>query len=285
MHSLFQPNRLLDTFLERVAFGEQERAERLFTQVYQGNVEKIQVALCCQRRFTDYSGRTFHCSAYEYAYWAKDTHMCRMLERYMNDATKTTMLERIDKMESIVLETGQPMGLSYQQNGAEHRSAHFNFAPLIRALQGYINCFEESAARFTSNLEPLKAAWIMVGKAQRDVPAHVAQEYCRRDRCFDPLPSFNVDQEILPRVLAFYNWDTGRDDSWFPLGLAEVGLGFDFAIMRGHTARAARIVFACFAAGVRLDLEVITLLNKIRTIDLTHSRDNLITPKPPCMSI
>lgn len=67
---------------------------------------------------TDYSGRTFNCSAYEYAYWAKDTHMCRMLERYMDEETKAQILARIT--------INDDTGLSYQQNGAVYQSSHFD---------------------------------------------------------------------------------------------------------------------------------------------------------------
>jgi hypothetical protein len=128
MHALFQPpNIALNKFLERVAFGMQDKVEQLFTDVYAGNAAKIQEALRYRGRFTDYSGRTFKCTAYEYAYWAKDTHMCRMLERNMNDETKAFMLAQIDANDAN--------GLTYMQNGAEHLSTHFDFTPLIQAFK------------------------------------------------------------------------------------------------------------------------------------------------------
>ncbi len=278
MYTLFQPTRLLNKFLQRVAYGEQDKAEHLFTELYQGNVEKIQIALCCQKRFTDYSGRTFHCSAYEYAYWAKDTHMCRMLERYMDDATKATMLARINEIERIDEATQKPVGLKYQQNGAEHRSAHFDLTPLITALHEYVNGYHEWAA--ASNAAAMSAAWMKVGMAQRDVPAHVAHEYCRQDRSFDPLPSFNVDRddiprETLPRVLAFYTWNNNLDESWFPLGPVGSGLGFDFALMRTASAAAWSTPGFHVEASAAVDLAAITRLDEVRTVDLTLSQDHL----------
>ncbi len=116
MYYFFRPIYLANKFLERVAHGEQDKAEELLKDVYQGNVEKIQHALLYQGKFTDYSGRTFNCSAYEYAYWAKDTHMCRMLERYMDDYTKATMLARVTKIEET--------GLSYTQDGVAYCTHH-----------------------------------------------------------------------------------------------------------------------------------------------------------------
>lgn len=283
MYSLFQPRRLSDKFLQRVAYGEQEQAERLFTDVYQGNVEKIQTALCCQRRFTDYSGRTFHCSAYEYAYWAKDAHMCRMLERHMDDATKAQMLARIKEIERIDKATGKPKGLKYQQHGAEHRSAHFDLTPLITALQEYVNGFD--AWRAAKNWAAMRAAWMKVGIAQRDVPAHVAQEYCRPDRSVVPLPFFNVDREgvrreTLPRVFAFYNWNNHRDELWFPLGQVGSGLGFDFALVRLPAGVDGRWVVGLAGLLERPDddLAAVSHLDKVRTVELAQSREHL---KPP----
>src|SRR5690606_25060040 len=82
--------------------------------------------------FTDYSGRIFTCTAYEYAYWAKDTHMCRMLEKYMDNTTKHDLLQRVQRIEELVGEGlfKAPRGLTYTQNGEEHHSAHFDLTPL-----------------------------------------------------------------------------------------------------------------------------------------------------------
>ena len=75
-----------------MAKGNQDEAETLLT----ATPANIQTLLRTPGIFTDYSGRTFNCTTYEYAYWAKDTHMCRMLESYMDAETKAQMLARID---------------------------------------------------------------------------------------------------------------------------------------------------------------------------------------------
>jgi hypothetical protein len=265
-----QKRKVFGKFLESVAYGQQDKAERLPSQVFQGQPARIQAALLHQGNFTDYSGRTFHCSAYEYAYWAKDTHMCRMLERYMDEETKAQMLVRIDAIEAN--------GLAYQQNGQEHRSAHFDFTSLKEAYQRYINGYD---AWFDAlNWAAMDAAWWDVGKAQRDVPAHVAQEYCRPDRSFDPRPEFN--EATLPRALTFYSWATGRGDSWFPLAASNSGLGFDFAFARagGGHARGGQWVHG-LGGLASCDLAVIIRLDEVRTVDLTQSHEHL---NPPAMS-
>lgn len=209
--------------------------------------------------FTDYSGRTFNCTAYEYAYWAKDTHMCRMLEGHMDEETKALMLPRIKAIEAT--------GLSFQQNGETHQSAHFDLTKLKTALQDYVNGFD--ALQVASNWVAIEAAWMVVGKAQRDVPVHIAQEYCRPDRSFSPTPQFN--EAALPRGLTFYNFNTGAIDYWFPFLASNSGLGFDFALGGcggWWGAREDRAVMV-------VDLAAITRLDVVRTNDLMQSHQNL----------
>ncbi|KTC65657.1 SidC homolog (plasmid) [Legionella adelaidensis] len=266
MHSFIQTSRLQDKFLQHVAYGEQGKAEKLFTEVYQGKTEKIQEALRHQGTFTDYSGRTFQCSAYEYAYWAKDTHMCRMLERHMDDATKKEMLARVNKIEHT--------GLSYTQDGVDYCTHHFDMTPLIQALQFYVDNY--NAWSTAHNQDALKAAWMNVGLAQRDVPAHVAQEYCRPDRSFHPCPLFN--EPVLPRILTFYNWLTKRDKPWFPL-ISNSGLGFDFALMRWGKREGPEPCGPWVnGIGAAHDLAAVSRLDAVRTADLTLSWKHLNSP-------
>ena len=272
MHSVFHQSNLHAKFLECVAYGQQDKAEKLLSQVFQGQPARIQAALLHQGTLTTYAGETFNCSAYEYAYWAKDTHMCRMLERYMDDETKAQMLTRIDAIEAN--------GLIYQQNSQEYHSSHFDFTPLKEAYQRYLSGYDAWLA--ADDWDAMDAAWWDVGKAQRNVPAHVAQEYCRPDGSFHPTPEFN--EATLPRVLTFYNWATRKDESWFPLTASNSGLGFDFAFATaGPTRSAGRlgVVRAGWAFGAAIDLAGICRLDEVRTVDLTQSREHL---NPPTMS-
>ncbi|AMQ26616.1 TPA: hypothetical protein JBF46_00675 [Legionella pneumophila] len=252
-------------FLHDVAKGKQAEAEALLT----ATPANTQTLLRTPGVFTDYSGRTFNCTAYEYAYWAKDTHMCRMLEAHMDEETKAYMLARIDAMEAT--------GLNFQQNGAEHSSARFDFTPLKEAYQRYLDGYD--GWRAAQNWAAIDAAGWDVGKAQRNVPAHVAHEYCRPGRSFYPCPPFN--EPTLPRVLTFYNLATDRDDSWFPLTSSNSGLGFAFALIRAAGEAAAGVRLRGFWMQVSWDLEAITRLDEVRTADLTLSREHL---NPPAIS-
>ena len=107
-----------------VAHGDEDAAAQMLTRNCKLLLESTDV--------TDYSGRTFKkITAYEYAYWAKDTHMCRMLEAHMDEAAKAKMLKRIDVMERD--------GLAYEQHGVVvENSKNFDFTPLISALTRYV---------------------------------------------------------------------------------------------------------------------------------------------------
>ena len=64
--------------------------------------------------------------------------------------------------------------------------------------------------------------------------------------------------------------------SWFPLS-ASSGLGADFALFRGADRHAG----PCACSGkrlARLDLEAVRLLDEVRVVDLTLSRENLSQP-------
>ncbi len=264
-HRLFQPDLDGLKLLRFVVRGEQEKADGLLT---------IHPELLLKRgTITDYSGRTFkNITAYEYAYWAKDRHMCRMLERHMDANTATIMHQRCLDIENN--------GLTYEQRGVviEH-SRHFDFSLLVSALQDYVDGYDNWLA--TSNWPAVSAAWMAVGMAQRDVPVHVANEYCRSDRSFHPRPAFN--EETLPRNLKFYNHNTNLVASWFPLVVsASSGLGVNCTLFRAVSAGEAGVGGGGAAGpggrwpGRRaVDLAAVSRLDVVRTIDLTLSRENL----------
>ena len=248
-------------FLNNVPKGKQDEANNQLL-----NNPKAQELLTNPGTFTDYSGRTFDCTAYEYAYWAKDTHMCRMLEQHMDEDTKAQILHRCEAIEEL--------GLNYGQNGTEYCTKHFDFAPLKQALQNYIDGYDDWGR--TNNYDAMKASWMLVGLAQRDVPVHVINEYCRPDRSFDPTPQFN--EEKLPRVATFYNYNTYKDEALFPLMLSDSsGLGVDFALVRGGAGggRGGRVV-----DWASRDLAAVSRLDEVRTADLTQSRENLKSVEP-----
>jgi len=153
----------------------------------------------------------------------------------------------------------------------------FDFNSLITALDTYVTNYDRWG------YHQRDAAWLDVGKAQRDVPVHIANEYCRPDRSFDPCPEFN--EETLPRTLTFHNFATDVS-SWFPLSSSSSGLGFDFSLFRGSGTGAngaAILAGRGHSAGGRIfsvDLAAVRRLDEVRTADLTQSREILNVEAP-----
>ena len=277
---IFQERILFSKFLECIAYGQQNKVEQLLKHVLKGKPKKIQTALQYRGKFTDYSGRTFMaCTAYEYAYWAKDTHMCRMLECHMDGETKAYMLERINKIESIDAATEEPTGLFYSQGAVEHHTTHFNFTLLISALQRYVDGYDNWLR--TNSWDAMKDAWMEVGLLQRDIPVHVLNEYCHPDRSFYPRPEFN--EENLPRRVTFYHYCTSSEATLFPLLISDSsGLGVDFGLVGGRRLGAwsidtmgMHIVRSPTPDEIKIDMEAVSHLDATRTSDLTQSRANL----------
>ncbi|KTC79429.1 hypothetical protein [Legionella cherrii] len=258
-HALFQPNRLgdlLSLLLLNTATGQQDRAEKIVDM-------HPELQLQCGT-LTDYSGRTFkNITAYEYAYWAKDTHMCRMLEKYMDAETRAAMLKRCEDIEVN--------GLTYIQHGVEIKgSKHFDFTPLKTALENYIKGYDVWLS--TRNWDAMEVAWRKVGILQRDVPVHVANEYCRKDRAFDPLPTFK--EKTLPRELSFYNYRTRKEDSWFPFVISDSANRVIDFVIRGAMQPVGGVVGWATASAI-YDLAALVQLDKVRTGELTQLRANL----------
>ncbi len=277
----FKPQINAKQFLQCVAFGQQNEAQALLNE----DMDRVQELLLADNTsFTDYSGRIFTCTAYEYAYWARDTHMCRMLEKYMDNTTQHELLQRVQRIEELVGEGlfKAPRGLAYTQNGKEHRSAHFDLTPLKQALNTYIEAYDKSPKQTDDDWDALDKLWVKVGLPQRDVPAHIAQEYCHPNRSFEEVsrnPSLldATNPNNLVRKLKFYNWDTGANDSWFTpdSNSSNSGLGFSFAILRGRgRARGGRE----WGGGADMELAAIEAIDKARTDDLKQTLANLAAP-------
>lgn len=160
----------------------------------------------------DFSGRIFPAmSPWQYAAWALDIHMLRALLRVL-----VTLEHRQLALQQLMdlSEVGTPY------------SSEYDFLPLI-------GCLQILALQYHTTTPSVRLAWwiSMVGQLQRTLPAHVAQEYCRLDRAFYPVPTFA--EANLPRRLGFFVREEGRYLQWFEAEGPQSRLGRDFAISRG----------------------------------------------------
>jgi hypothetical protein len=297
----FKPQINAKQFLLYVAYGEQDEAEALL----QADSLLAQELLRANgTEFTDYSGRTFTCSAYEYAWWAKDTHMQRMLEKYIkiDEETRQFILRQVQEIEALVLpnfasgffEPPKPKGIHYTTESKSgeiihHQEAHFDLTPLKRALTHFIEEANSRPEMLKKDCEVLNTVWVEeVGRVQRELPAHIAQEYCHPRR---PLSEVARNKSLLDasnpnnlkRRLAFVNPETETDDLWFIPGahLDESGLGVSCAILRAGAVMAGTM---CMSEQVPIDLAAIIAIDEVRTGDLSQSLEYLsaplITPTP-----
>jgi hypothetical protein len=232
----------VEQLLLHVARGEQKEAKAL--------AKKQPELLCHKGTVTDYSNRRFeNITAFQYALWALDWHMWSMLLSYLPKEEASAQLHELES------------------KGTRH-GVHYDFTPLTQALKTYIDNYH------AWSVEQCKAHWCkVVGGAQTQVPAHVANEYCREDRSFDPTPKFT--EKSLPRVLMH---DEG---AWYPV--ARCGsygvLGVDFGIVRGHYGG---LLQACGYAGgrcdtgrARMDFSALAELCKTRTAQLADLKRQL----------
>ena len=339
------PKEVVKTFLD---LPDKFKIRQILYCVAKGNQEEViillesfenqQKLLQTPGKFTDYSGRTFTCTAYEYAFWAKDTHMLRMLEQHMDDETKALMLEKIQAIELS--------GLEYEQHGVSYQNTHYDMSFILKNLN--VQEFEQlkqivgeshskiqhasadnykqisfSATEyellkttlknheyrfifslfFTSpatvicnklkfdffslhtaykeflsiissnkpNYDQMEVAWLNIGKAQRDVPAHVAQEFCRKDRPFYPIPSFR--EPYFPRSLMHILKEGVKPNKcWFPLTNSD--LGYSFTMFRGMADYClGNITYS--GPGVKYDFQAFRKLDEIRTAELSTCFENL----------
>jgi hypothetical protein len=312
----FKPQIDAKAFLQHVAYGQQDEAETLLKE----NPRRAQKLLKAHEiAFTDYSGRTFACTAYEYAYWAKDAHMMRMLEQYIrkDEDTRQFILNRVLDIEKPENPKASPdffpnpnaplkknKGLNYitqnEKGEVIHANeTHFSLQPLIKALENYLKHWPKGTWMMLDNL------WVKeVGQAQRQVPAHIAQEYCHPNRSFYDVRNYDVRKNVfrtsfdagsgkfiriyrslldashpgnLIRQLNFYNHNTKNSDLWFtPYShSSNSGLGFSIAILRSGTP-SANGDNPRWSPGD--DLDAIKAIDEMRTNDLKQSIDNLRSP-------
>ena len=141
---------------------------------------------------TDYSGRTFkNISACAYAYWAKDWHMCQVLGEYIE------FYHRLSGLISQEIEAVAAHGLSYEQHGRRQHSMHFDFGPLKEAYTHYAHLYDLRRDDHPELDPELHQAARLIGVAQRDVPACVAQQYCCSGFSFS-LDSVTPDSVFWP---------------------------------------------------------------------------------------
>ncbi|MBS0350786.1 MAG: hypothetical protein JSR33_06320, partial [Proteobacteria bacterium] len=151
-----------------------------------------------------------------------------------------------------------------ETKGTAH-GKHFNFQPLIGALQVYM----DNAEKVWKYDQRAENHWCkVVGGAQREVPAHVVNEYCREDRSFYPCPVFT--EEKLPRIRTSQYFPGSGD--WFTVKYKDKLCGDSFAFARCGDQSVGILVgvksWFHGAAAMGVDIRALQSLSKVRTQQL-----------------
>jgi hypothetical protein len=164
-------------FLQSVVHGNQDHAEKAL---------KTQPNLLLKKgKITDGAGRMFaSISSFQYALWALDAHMWVMMlkcvpQEELGVRIKIELLKQFEEVER--------QGLTDELNEQVINKNHFDFSPLLSALQLYIDFYDKWS------LEERKYHWcVNVGGIQKwdgtndGPPSHVLDEIFRMDRSFYP---------------------------------------------------------------------------------------------------
>ena len=194
----------LSQLLQYVVEGEQDKAEAL--------IQKDKNLLLHAGTVKDLSGREFkQIAAFQYALWAMDYHMWTMIKQYLPREAQVEQLRALE------------------MKGTAH-GKHFSFKDLTNALQTYLdnyNSYSWNIDIFGLKIFVRKHEhyWqTVVGGAQRMLPAHVVNEYCRPDtiRGWDQFASLPLRVRNCDRV-----------GDWFTGSYNGGKLGEKFAVLRG----------------------------------------------------
>ncbi len=113
--------------------------------------------------------------------------------------------------------------------------------------------------------------------AQRNLPAHVIQEYCRKDRPFSPCPTFK--EPNFPRTSLFLDFTTTEMDAWFPLFEIDIENPLErIALFRGQQNYATSTIDSNHHDPIEMleaDYLAITHLDVVRTAELKALREGL----------
>jgi hypothetical protein len=242
--------KVLNQLLQYVAEGEQDQAEAL--------IQTDKNLLLHSGVVKDLSGREFKSiTAFQYALWAMDWHMWKMIQKYLPQETQAEQLRELETKGTL------PHGKYFSLNG------------LIDALQKYV----DNAERVWKYDQRAVDHWSkIVGGEQKLLPAHIVNEYCRGDRPFEPCPQ--EWESELPRTREIPEiWDSTQSKyikgSWFMPCSSKDALGVSYAFLRYN--RCGEVYGAVWVRESEPDLKALQSLWETRTKQLELLKYKLLS--------
>lgn len=257
---------------------------------------------------TDSGGRTFkNVTAFEYALWAKDFKMLKMMLRCVPKTEEGNRIraELAKQYEQVTAPVYAGGGLTYDliyeqpnldaTNGIPTKNAagnwqttpvtetrtesHFDVTSLLKAYIAYGTNFYSNVDSSSRTWSQRNAYWVkIIGTFQRLLPVHMLQRYLAPDTPFDPLPTFTG---VFKRTMQFYNYFQASVDSLFSSSLSS-----DYALLRcdlnggqlsvlGSVATVSTKLVTTWLAAT--DLAAVRQLDEVSTNEVEKIKQQLTT--------
>ncbi|MBP6918196.1 MAG: hypothetical protein KBB94_04730 [Legionellaceae bacterium] len=226
------------------------------------------VSLLISKRYLnlpDAAGRCFltPMSGYGYVYWSGDASFRYMMERYMDEETKASVLKECQAIATY--------GVTFTLNGEVFtESHHFDFQPLIHACRVFIAASSGLVVAGNSSgaaWAPIEILWLNIGKEFAKLPTNVEEEYCMHFAYGYSLVLFlrepnircayypgNIESWLLNASLATRAWVKGHSRNIFYSMRKEVP-----AYLEGMSARFEVETVADLKQTLEYDLQPIAL--------------------------
>jgi len=205
----------LNKFLHHVGFGEQNEAEKMLQDNPVLATLKGDLTDCSVYPETYDKHRVFpNITALQYAVWALDFHMWKMIKQHMEKNNQQQYIRaQLEELNDIARLTPQQGWLI--RPGKTISWPLISWTKLIEVLEKHVRIWD------------VIHLCQQVGGAQLTLPAHVINEYSHPSRSFYPYPQWGDTEASLPRT-GVNDWINNRRNK----------LGKDFAWFRGSGGRA-----------------------------------------------
>lgn len=205
--------RTLSCLLRYIGSGMQEQAEQILNNDPSLALQKDTLIDCTLYKYRNIS-------ALQYAVWALDYHMWKMIFEHIERANlQQKAWDQLEELNHIAILKEEGWVIISEHN-VDWPS--LSWSPLIRALDEYLKNYDGNIWRQ------------QVGGAQLMLPAHVIHEYSHPSRLFYPCPMWGDKEDALPRT-SFTNWRVPRTDARDVRDIYDDNyiLGINFAWFRG----------------------------------------------------
>lgn len=161
---------------------------------------------------------------------------------------------------------------AFTQQLSEQKT-HISIQALLDEYRIYNDDYNNWLQRKLSDKE-IDAAWLMVGKKQRELfseSSHFLKEFCRKT------DTWNINftpMDTHPNTSEVHHYETGEDESVCPF-VPNVGLGFDYGIVRGDGGRAARRASMGVGSDAKFDSLMLEHLYEQKMDDISKLRAQL----------